>query len=133
MSVSTENNTSPSVIPISTILVKRTAFTAAEIERFMRNVDAVPGTTARHAPDRQLEDSAVDKILSLDQAALEKWYEAYPYDVSPISDDSPFFWHFARFRTVLASFTAPLGRIDLEDSVGERVLLLMVLISVLFG
>ena len=29
---------------------------------------------------------------------LDALYDTYAYDITPVSDDAPFFWHFARFR-----------------------------------
>ena len=51
----------------------------------------------------------------------------------PISDDGPFFWHFNTFDDVIGSFTDPIDRNDFEDSVGERVLLLLLAVAVLFA
>ena len=34
---------------------------------------------------------------------LAERYRAYPYDVGPVTDDSPFFWHFARFRDIFGT------------------------------
>ena len=40
----------------------------------------------------------VQSVVSLPDAALERWRDEYPYQLSPVRDDSPFFWHFTSFR-----------------------------------
>ncbi len=124
--------TSPSFMQVSTILLKRTPFSEEDVGRFMTNAEALEGTIARYAFGRELDDGSVNKIITMDEGALAAWHADQPYDVSPITDDAPFFWHFARFRTVLGELHRPLA-IDTEDSVGERLLIVMVVISVLFA
>lgn len=122
------------VPPSSIVLLKREPFSEMEIDNFLRLSNTIPSAVARHAPrGRELDDGPVNKVISLPSAALDAWYPTYPYNIEPISDDSPFFWHFARFRSVLAGFDAPLAGSDFEDSIGERLLLLMIAISVLFA
>ena len=119
-------------IPISTILLKRSPFTEADVARFLAKADTVEGTVSRHAFGRVLDDGPVNKIITMEESKLPAWYAEQRHDVSPITDDAPFFWHFVRFSTALRE----LGRslyIDTEDSVGERLLMVMVVVSVLFA
>ena len=37
--------------------------------------------------------------------ALELFYDRYPFDVRPVSDDAPFFWHFTRWRSFFGGAT----------------------------
>ena len=53
--------------------------------------------------------------------------------MGPISDDGPFFWHFASFSQVARDFFRPITATDPEDSIGERVLLLLLGIAVLYA
>jgi hypothetical protein len=125
--------TSPDFIALSTILVKREPFTENEVERFLENVGRVPGAVARHAPGRRLDGGPVNQILTLAREALPAWYAGHPYDVSPIRDDAPFFWHFARFGHVLRTFVEPLPGVDPEDAIGERLLLALSALATLFA
>ena len=124
--------TSPGILQLSTVLLKRTPFSEQDVQRFMATSRRVEGSVPRHAIGRDLDDGAVNKIVTLDDAGLDRWYETYRYDVRPIYDDAPFFWHFARFRTVIAELRTPLV-VDAEDSIGERLLLVMVGVSALFA
>jgi spermidine synthase len=125
--------TTPSFIPLSTILVKREPFTDAEVTRFVENAARIPGSAVRHAPGGKFDDGTVNVVLSLPSDLLPGWYARYPYDITPITDDGPFFWHFARFRNVLKAWSEPLPGFDTEDSIGERLLLVLVGIAVLFA
>ena len=125
---------------LSTILVKRTPLHRAEADRFVAALDDVPEARLRYAPghDRRIAadasgSAAVAELAALPRAELDRWYDAYPYDVRPITDDGPFFWHFNTFDDVIGSFTEPIDRHDFEDSVGERVLLLLLGVAVLFA
>jgi len=125
--------TTPSYpVQISTILLNRSPFSEEDVARFLTNTEAIEGTSARHAFGRALDDGPVNEIITMDESLLSSWYDAQRYDLSPITDDAPFFWHFARFGTALRELQRPLS-IDTEDSVGERLLISMVVVSVLFA
>jgi hypothetical protein len=125
---------------LSTILVKRAPFTDAQVERFVSSLDDVAAARLRYAPDQQarlaqdaIGNTAVADLAALPKADLDRWYDDYPYDVRPISDNGPFFWHFTTVDDVVARFTDPIDRNDFEDSVGERVLLLLLGVALLFA
>ena len=125
---------------LSTILVSRSPLSRSQADRFVAALDDVPEARLRYAPghDRRIADdasgsAAVAELAALPRAELDRWYDAYPYDVRPISDDGPFFWHFNTFDDVIGSFTDPIDRNDFEDSVGERVLLLLLAVALLFA
>ena len=117
---------------LSTILVKRATFTAAEISRFATQQGAVPNSTVRYAPGSP-QDNSVSAVATLPRAKLDSWYDAYPYDVRPVTDDGPFFWHFSRFRDVIENFGQSSKAGDVDDATGERVLLLLLGIATLFS
>lgn len=113
---------------LSTILVKKTPFTPDEIARFTAQDDEVAGTELQYAPG-QPGGNSVSEVLTLPGGELDAYLDDHPFDVSAISDDGPFFWHFARFGDVLAEFGDPIDRFDPEDSIGERVILLLLAIA----
>jgi hypothetical protein len=118
----------------STVLVKRTPFTAAEIRRFVALDRTVPGTQVRYAPG-EASDPRLRAVLTLSGADLDRWLDAYPYEVRAIDDNAPFFWHFAPFATVMSKYGHAISdrEPDLEDSIGERVLLLLLGIAAVFA
>ncbi len=125
--------TSPDVLMLSTILVKRTPFTDAEIARLSQSFARVPGTEPRYVPGLQPEEGPVSSAITAPRGALADWYRRRPYLVDPVTDDSPFFWHFARFRDALRSAKSRGVVLDPEDSTGERVLLVLLAFVVVFA
>jgi len=111
---------------LSTLLVKRTPFTQSEVDRFVESLEDVPGSVLTYAPDHQGRSDAVSRVITASSRELDSFYDSYQYNVRPITDDGPFFWHFAEFDKVIGDFGNSIDRNDPEDAVGERVLLLLV-------
>jgi hypothetical protein len=117
---------------LSTILVSRTPFTKQQVSTFLTSLEDIPGATLRYAPGNA-QDNSVSELVALKPGQLDQWYDDYPYNVRPISDNGPFFWHFTPFDSVISDFDQPIDRTDFEDSIGERVLLLLLAVAVLFA
>src|SRR5262249_26279171 len=105
----------------STILLKREPFTDAEVAAFRETAAALPASRIRPAPGDPPGDNPVTKVASLAPDALRRWYADYPFDVRPVTDDAPFFWHFVPFRSALAR-VPPREAGALEEGMGERLL-----------
>jgi spermidine synthase len=117
----------------STILVKKTAFTAAEIKRFEGDLQVVPGSALQYAPTAPPQQNSVTTVATSNSSDLAHFYASYPYNVKPITDNDPYFWHFARFSDVIQNFSQPLPTNDLEVIQGERVLILLLGVSILLA
>jgi spermidine synthase len=83
-------------------LVKPSGFDAADLQR-VRAVTTELGFKITYAPDaassRKPESLAIDRILrATDDAALAREMAGWRYDVSPVSDDRPFFFYQNRLR-----------------------------------
>ncbi|MGD0381492.1 MAG: hypothetical protein ABSC30_16070 [Acidimicrobiales bacterium] len=118
---------------LSTILVKRAPFTSAEVQRFVSSLSSVPGTTLQYAPGHADPSGPVDTVVSSTPAQLNSFYNSYRYDVVPTTDNDPYFWHFARFGTVLRDYFHPISSQDREYEVGERVLVLLFALAVVIS
>jgi hypothetical protein len=118
---------------VSTILVKPEPFTAADVERFVAGLEPVRDTEAEYAPGFADGGGPVAQVASLPAAELDAFLDEYRYDVGPITDDGPFFWHFTNFGDVIANFGDPINPDDPEVFVGERVLLLLLMVATLFA
>ncbi len=116
-------------MPLSTILLKGTPFTTEEVNRLVENAIVMPGSVVRYAPGLP-HHGVADKVISLPEPDLGLWYAAYPYNVRPITDDSPFFWHFTRFRDAVGGARSE-G--DWEIGTGERVLLILLAFVTVFA
>ncbi|MGH9049863.1 MAG: hypothetical protein ACRDY4_09050, partial [Acidimicrobiia bacterium] len=118
---------------LSTILVKARPFTPAEIERFTAGLAAVPEAAVQYGPGLPEQDNPVTKVATLPSGELDAFYDSYRYNVRPITDDGPFFWHFSDFGDVLTNFSDPIDPADPEIFVGERVLVLLLGVATLFA
>ena len=117
---------------LSTILVKATPFTAAQVGRFVHGLGAVPGSKLAWAPGYDVPKGPVAIAAGGTSTQLNAFNQRYRYSVTPISDNKPFFWHFATFNNVIQNFTTPLNG-NQEIATGERVLILLLGVTVLLG
>ncbi len=118
---------------LSTIMVKRTAFTEAEIERFQAGITKVPEEEISWAPGLAPGPGLVPQLIAGSDRQADRAAAGYSRQIGPISDDGPFFWHFAGFGDVIKDFFTPITATDPEDSIGERVLILLLGIAVLYA
>jgi hypothetical protein len=125
--------TTPGFLQLTTVLLKATPFTPEEVGRFLEQTRRVPGAVVRHAGGRAFDDGALNDVILLADAPLRRFTAEYPYRIDPVRDDAPFFWHFARFRSVLAGFQRPFAVGDVEDSLGERLVLVLLATAVVFS
>ena len=130
---SSSNTPTPLSSSLSTMIIKRAPFTDAEVDGFVDGVAQVPDSELAYAPGHDYEANPVSDVVTTPDDELDAWFDSYPYDVRPITDDAPFFWHFSRFGDVLADFDEPIDTADLEVTVGERVLVLLLLIAIVLG
>jgi hypothetical protein len=129
--VATTTQTNFLGIPLSTILVQKNAFTPAELRRFRNGVAAVPHTVVLSALGHAPKANPVNNVVATPNAKLGAFYANYPYDITPTTDNDPFFYHFARFGTVAKNYFHSLSSTDRENAVGERVLILLLAVSIL--
>ncbi len=139
------NDTNSGSLP--TIMMKRTPFTQAEVDRLTAAMpsapvvhknagapDSVEEWAILHAPFQPPVDTITAKLASVSPAELQAVVDSYPFQIDAVYDDKPFFWHFASFKTVLANIATPLDKLpDPENAIGERVLLLLLLISIVYA
>ena len=118
-------------IPLSTILVSKSAFTPGDRQRFLGGVKAVPKSTVLTAGPTPVTSNAVNTVVQTPSAELGSFYNSYPYNITPTTDNDPYFYHFARFGTVASNSFHSLSSADRENAVGERVLLLLLALSII--
>jgi hypothetical protein len=115
---------------LSTIVVKPAAFTPLDLARFVLAVRQVPGSALQYAPGDRYPPNPAATAASSSEAGFRSFLSSYRYNVTPTTDNDPFFWHVARFSTVLSDYSHPITTADREDQVGERVLVLLLGISI---
>ncbi|GIU90781.1 MAG: hypothetical protein KatS3mg010_1880 [Acidimicrobiia bacterium] len=118
---------------LSTIVVKRTPFTQDEADRFADTLPALPQHVGVHAPGHDFGDGLLAGLAGGTDAQVAELVDSYPKDISAITDDAPFFWHFTPFRDVVADILEPIEVLDPEDAVGERVLLLLLTFAAVYA
>ena len=109
-----------------TVLIKRSPFTEEELANVRQTIEQYELGTV-YLPDQPIANPFTDLLHSDDPVAFAA---LYPYDISPVSDDRPFFfytWRTSRIWDMLASpFTADtkinLGVMLLFVSLGLAVL-----------
>jgi hypothetical protein len=119
----------------STTMMKATPFTAEELDRIEAQIPEVPGLRARYLPARLADDPAapVNQVITRDDDGVDAFIASYPYDIRPITDDRPFFWHFTPYSDVFGQLTSPVGDVDVELGIGERVLLLLLGVAIVLA
>jgi spermidine synthase len=84
------------------LLVKKTPFTAAEEERLTRWAGTSPYFHVTAAPGRNsARDNAYATYLDLSERDQRSAVATYPFDVSPATDDRPFFFKYSRWAHVV--------------------------------
>ena len=109
----------------SAILLSKRPFSPEQAERFVAHTGLLKSGVVRHVPGLPPDPSPVSQVIALPDSVLPAFFAAHPYQVNPVHDDSPFFWHFARFSDALR---APLPGgliIDYEDVIAEQVMLVL--------
>ncbi len=118
---------------LATVMLKRTPFAPEEVARYKESVAQVPLSTTSWAPGEPRGDGIVPRMIDATDARADAVADSYPREVGAISDDGPFFWHFSNFSDVIGSFFDPIDPIDPSVVLGERVLLLLLGIAIIFA
>jgi hypothetical protein len=118
---------------LSSVVVSPEPFSGAQADAFLAAAGSIPGSVARHVWGRAQDRTMVGKVALLPPGELEAAYRGYAYDVTPISDDAPFFWHFARFRDLPGRLGELRSQVDHTRGVGELGLLVMLAVSAAFA
>jgi hypothetical protein len=108
-------------------------FTSFEVKRFTHSVGQIDKARVQFAwtqRDGERPAGAVGQLISLGAEDLERWYARYPFNVRPVTDNSPFFWNFVPFGKALDG-SLRFGLSSPEEGSGER--LLVVLLAVATG
>jgi hypothetical protein len=118
---------------LSTIVVKRTPFTAGEAERFLAQIHKLPDQHPIAAPGHDFGAGQVSRLAAGSNAEASAIVDHSKKDITAVTDDAPYFWHFSRFRDVIANIGHPLKTNDPEDAIGERVLILLLGIAMFYA
>ncbi|HEV2419463.1 MAG TPA: hypothetical protein VGX94_16825 [Terriglobia bacterium] len=113
-----------------TVLAKKTAFTPEEEEAARDDLRAHPNLTALYMPSTHLgrsRNAFSDLIARNDPYGFA---ESYPFNVAPVTDNSPFLFFTLKTRQILKQAAAEHKGIDWKVNLGVVILLLVLLISI---
>jgi hypothetical protein len=129
-------STGPGMLPTSTIIVRSKPFTAEEVATYRAAMTPIRNARLWHpvSGSERANGHPMLQVLDLDGPELADWQAAHDYAVTPVTDDSPFFWHFTRFRD---AFSRP-WRSDKdtpawEIATGEQTLVILLGLATLFA
>ena len=80
-----------------------------------------------YLPGGPRADGVTSDVIDAPDDELDRIVDEYPLDISAITDDRPFFWHFTDFATVLRNPQRDFQ--DAEIAIGERLLLMLLAMS----
>ncbi len=107
------------------VLLKKTPFRASDVERVHRKMESFSETDIYAADDFDT-DHPVFQPLVRSGEELRDWTASYPYNVTAVYDDSPYFWNMVGFgELILNGFRLP-G----QGLRGKGELVLLVLLAV---
>jgi len=122
-------------LPGSTILLSLTPFRPDQIQRYRAKLLEIEDAGIWHPPSYRAKiPHLIQQMVWLKDEGVRKLGGMYDYDLSPVYDDSPFFWHFTPFWK---AFTYALSEneelTNFEVATGERTLMWMLGVAVLFS
>ncbi len=119
---------------LSTVLIKKKPFSTIELKRLSEHTESIEGTKIRYTPNQKGLNDTIQLVATSPYSQVKDSLDNYPYNLSPVRDNAPFFWHFQNFSNVLNEFLEPVDPArDPEVAVGERVLILLLIISILLA
>lgn len=113
-----------------TVLAKKTAFTPEEEEAARDDLRAHPNLTALYLPSAHLWRSRNAFSDLIDRNDPYGFAESYPFNVTPVTDNSPFLFFTLKTSQVLKQAAAEHKGIDWKVNLGVVILLLVLLISI---
>lgn len=119
---------------LSTILLSKSPLTPDQGLLYYRKTLQLNSGEVRYLPGRRVQDSPLTEVILTPWDQLGGWFDKHPYQVDPVSDNSPYFWHFARFKDALAALLgltsdAP----DYRFLLGEVVSIILLFIVITFA
>ena len=114
---------------VSTIMLFRQEPDPKQIDGIHGALGNVPNSTAKYLPGAERADGITSDLITGTAAEVETIVANYPFEIGPIDDNQPFFWHFTSFGTVLTDWHR--GFEDNEIAIGERLLVVLVGVAAL--
>lgn len=115
------------LVRVSTIMLFRSAPDDATAARVVDAVAHVPAARTMHFPGLPTVPSLSTDLIVGDAAEVAAIVDGYRFDISAVTDDRPFFWHFTPFTDVLSEFQRNYE--DSEIAIGERLIVSLLIVA----
>jgi hypothetical protein len=112
---------------ISTIMLFRSRVELAAADRVNDALGNLPNTRPIHLPGITTTAGVTADLITGDDTSVAAIVNDYPYDISVVTDDQPFFWHFTSFSDVLTNWSRDYE--NFEIAIGERLLVALFAIA----
>lgn len=112
---------------VSSIMLFASPVDDSTVGRIQESLEKLPKSEAKYLPNAVRVDGLTSNLITLDDAAVEKIVDEYPFEIGAIDDARPFFWHFTDFGTVLTDWSRSFE--DNEIAIGERLLIVLVAVA----
>jgi hypothetical protein len=109
-----------------TVIISRKPFSAQDLTH-ARQAIALSRMSAVYLPDERPPNPFTELLGTTDP---ERFYERYRYDVSPVTDDRPFFFYTVQPRDILTFLSNPSGSADYKINRAVPLLFRLMAISV---
>lgn len=114
---------------VSTIVLAASPIDATDVAGITAATAKSPKSTIRYLPGSVRVDGLTSDLITGTKSEVDKIVDDYPFDIASISDNRPFFWHFTPYSSVVTNWERTYQ--DSEIAIGERLLLVLVLVGVL--
>jgi len=112
---------------VSTIMLFASPTTPDAVARIQQSVAELPQTTTKYLPGAERVEGITTDLIVASDDEVQMLVDEFPFEISAIDDNRPFFWHFTSFRTVLTDWSRSFE--DNEIAIGERLLLVLVAVG----
>ncbi|MFZ4811187.1 MAG: hypothetical protein ACOYL9_07570 [Ilumatobacteraceae bacterium] len=120
---------------VSTIMVFKSPVTPEAVTGVQAALQTLPKTRPVYLPgvaaDPADPENITRQLITGTDAEVASLVDDYRYDISTVTDNKPFFWHFTPYRDVLTDWSR--GIEDTEIAIGERLLLVLFIIGSVFA
>ncbi|MGH0029547.1 MAG: hypothetical protein ACQGVC_07135 [Myxococcota bacterium] len=118
----------------STVLLGRTPFSEGQVQGFREWTDRVSGGRVQYVPGGDDGSPILTTLVRGTPGEVGALRGRLPFQTGPVADDSPFFWHFTRFRDAARlPFLRGGFQGDWEEALGEQLMLALLGIVTVFA
>jgi hypothetical protein len=112
---------------VSTVMLFKSPVTPDAVARILDRLVDLPASRPMHLPGEAVGAGITPEIIAGSDDEVSELVDGYRYDISAVTDDRPFFWHFTPYRDVVTDWSR--GIEDTEIAIGERLLLALLAIG----